>query len=661
MLAAINLLAPSLLCADDATQEETTLTYTAGEYVVIASRFEELKANVANSVTVITSDEIEQSPAQDLGELLAEKSLGHVQKYSGLNTTVAIRGFSSDSHGNDLRGQVLVLLDGRRVATGNLAKLLTSNVERIEVIKGPGAVQYGSAAIGGVVNVITKQGKGKTSFFVGQEMGSNEFTQTETGISGKSGSIDYSASYSMADRGDYETGAGDTYENTAYDDDIRANFNIGYEFAPDQRLGVIYNYMAVDRVGSSGYFYANDLDDYKESLNRSLDVNYNGRNSSGSLVWMMRYFTGKDKDLTMDPAASNPDPGRDNGSAFEKITDQDGIQGLVSLQQKQWSISSGVDWLDYELAQNEYSPLFAEYENIGYFLLAKGRLLDNRLILTGGLRYDDYKLTSRKDEFTSESSQDTDSVAKSLGVVYRLSDNIRFRSSYGEGYRVPDARELAADYTVGSKTYTGNPDLESEESRTYDLGVELHYNTFSSSLSFFSTRYRNYIEDVGSTSVTWENRDKATVNGFEGELSYMFPVTMLGWQLMMEPYVAGTVMTEYEKQYDDGSADQKLEDVPEWSMSTGLKMNDEHGFFARLNLACYGEEVTDFEGDEPVMKGAFYVANLSAAKKFTIGDVNKRGITIKGAVENLFDRDYEYVVGYPMPGRSFRLGFRVDI
>jgi vitamin B12 transporter len=93
-----------------------------------------------------------------LAAVLAEKGIGHIQKYPGTLTAVGIRGFRTDSHGNDLQGKVLVLLDGRRSGTGNVAKILTQNLERIEIIRGPGAVQYGSAGMGGVVNIITRKG-----------------------------------------------------------------------------------------------------------------------------------------------------------------------------------------------------------------------------------------------------------------------------------------------------------------------------------------------------------------------------------------------------------------------------------------------------------------------------------------------------------------------
>ncbi|UZJ40153.1 TonB-dependent receptor [Prosthecochloris sp. SCSIO W1101] len=60
-------------------------------------------------------------------------------------------------------------------------------------------------------------------------------------------------------------------------------------------------------------------------------------------------------------------------------------------------------------------------------------------------------------------------------------------------------------------------------------------------------------------------------------------------------------------------------------------------------------------------KGSFCVANLSLAKRIPVGNSKTSSVTVKGSVENLFDRNYEYVLGYPMPGRTFTLGLRFDI
>ena len=84
-----------------------------GQIVVTAGRTPEKRADVAASVSVITAEQVAASSSADLGELLAEHSFGHIQKYPGASTSVGIRGFTTEAHGNDLKGQVVILVNGR--------------------------------------------------------------------------------------------------------------------------------------------------------------------------------------------------------------------------------------------------------------------------------------------------------------------------------------------------------------------------------------------------------------------------------------------------------------------------------------------------------------------------------------------------------------------
>jgi len=660
---AAGLLASGAVRAEDAAGTPQTVTHTGKEIVVTASRIEELKKDVTTSVTVITSEEIEASPARDLGELLAETSIGHIQKYPGTMTSVGIRGFRSDTHGNDLRGKILILLDGRRAGTGNLAKLMTDNVERIEIIRGPGSVQFGSAAVGGVVNVITKKGAGKPGFFVEQEIGTSEYNKTTGGLYGTLGGFDYSASFSIADRSDYETGGGEKYFNTAYDDDFRGSLNLGYEFYPGHRIGLIYTHFEVDRAGTPDYLATNDLDDYKESLNRSIDFSYEGRTADESITWLARYFIGKDKDLTFYPPESDPS-GWDDGSPYINTTEQEGAQAQVSYIDKNFTVTTGFDWLNYDIETTYLAG--SEYDNPAYFVLGKVLFFDQRLVLTAGLRYDDYSVKYQPDELSDETSEGTDNLSKSFGIAYNVSDAVKLRASYGEAFVVPDAEYLAADYESFGTRYMGNPDLEPEESRTFDGGVEVSAGSLRSSLTVFNTEYDNYIASVasGPGEMTWENEDSATVTGIEGDISYEYPVCLAGWQTYLEPYVSGTYLFEYDTHFDDGSPDEPIQFVPEWNLATGIRMRDDNGFYGSLNLTFFGKtEVTDWSdmyNPVDVTKGGFYVANMAVAKKFALDEAESRSVTVKGSVENLFNRDYEFVMGYPMPGRSFIVGLRFD-
>jgi len=168
---------------------------TLEEVVVTAGRVKEKKKEITTNVTILDEEEIENSSAVDLGDLLAEKGIGHIQKYPGASTSVGIRGFRTDTTGVDLAGKVLILLNGRRAGTGNAAKIMTKNIERVEIIRGPASVQYGSAAMGGVINVITRQGKEKPTLFIEGLLGSYGYKEGSAGFSGRYEAFDFSGTF----------------------------------------------------------------------------------------------------------------------------------------------------------------------------------------------------------------------------------------------------------------------------------------------------------------------------------------------------------------------------------------------------------------------------------------------------------------------------------
>mgnify|MGYP001806035399 FL=1 len=644
------ILMAALLASRNAQAEETLLAYAGNEIVVTSSRVPQPKKELTSNVTIITKEEISESSANDLSELLAEKNLGHIQKYPGTSTSVGIRGFRTETHGNDLMGKVLVLLDGRRAGTGNLAKIMTANVERIEIVRGPAAVQYGSAAIGGVINVITVKGSGAPSASIEQELGSNDFSKTEATLQGKTGRFDYSGSISKSDAGSYTTGSGEKYQNTRYSDQKTASMNVGYEFADNHRIGILVHSFDVDYAGSPSYLINPDLDAYTVQNNHSVDFRYDGSTSSRNVSWMARYFTGEDKYRYVDPSS---------GYASTKNVDQQGAQGQVTWQPGALRLTTGFDWLKYEL-NSTLKPNWASYENPAVFLLGKYGFFDNRLILTAGVRYDDYHVEMKASEGESRSA---DNFAHQAGLAWHVNDFLKFRGSYAEGFRMPSERELAASIPDWSgNLYIGNPDLKPESSDTYEVGMDLAWKGFNASLTWFSTDYTDMIqaEAIGAKTFTYLNIGSATVSGVEAEISKAFALDGSSWTL--EPYAGYTHLFRYR---DNKSGDDLLF-TPQWNASTGLKMRDGRGFSGAFNLAYTGKTLVQnyvTGSGEVEQKGGFAVANLSASRKFPFGDkgITGPGITVKAEINNLFDRDYQYVNGYPMPGRTFVLGLKADI
>lgn len=650
-----------LLSSNGLQGEEQPRSFTGEEMVVTSSRVEEPKKTVTSNITIISSEEIKQFSAQDLGELLAEKSIGHIQKYPGTSTTVGIRGFRSETHGIDLRGKVLVLLNGRRIGTGNLAKISTGNIERIEIIRGPAAVQYGSAAIGGIVNVITVKGKEKPTLFIEQKAGSYGFAKTTAGASGSKGKFDFSGVVSQSKMGDYKTGSGKKYVNTAYDDEKTVSFNIGYEFLPGNRIGVVYNHFEVGHAGSPSYLSQNDFDDYTVQKNHSLDFIYDGSTADKRFTWMTRYFTGQDKYTFYNPLVSNPDF-YDDGIPYSKNVDHNGAQAQVTYNHDFFRATTGIDWVRYEEVSTPYAPFKSGYDNPAWFLLLKGYLMDERLVLSAGCRYDSYNLMYQRLASSEQQKQDSDSVTKQFGVAWNLPENIKLRASYGEGFRMPATDELAANFVSPWGThYVGNADLKPETSKTYEAGIDLAYKGMTSSLTWFTTDFKDKIQSASiGGNATWSNLGGATITGIEAEFSKS--LQPLGGDWTVIPYVNYTYLTKYR----DDSTNERLLYTPQWNATAGVRWHDQRGLNGVFNIAYTGQTKVqnweDLSGDV-INKGGFAVANMTVSKKFTFDEAqkNSRGITISCEVDNLFDRDYQYAKGYPMSGRTVAFGIRGDI
>ena len=654
-----------LLCSKGLLAEEQPRSFVGEEMVVTSSRVEEPKKNVTSNITIISSEEIKQSSAQDLGELLAEKSIGHIQKYPGTSTTVGIRGFRSETHGIDLRGKVLVLLNGRRIGTGNLAKISTGNIERIEIIRGPAAVQYGSAAIGGIVNIITAKGKEESSLFIEQKVGSYDFAKTTAGASGIAGKFDFSGVVAQSKMGDYKTGNGTRYVNSGYDDEKTGSFNMGYEFLPGNRIGIVYNHFEVGHAGAPSYLSQNDFDDYTVQKNRSLDFIYDGSTVDKRFTWMTRYFTGQDKYTFFNPILSNPDY-YDDGIPYTKNVDHKGVQAQVTYNHNFFRATTGIDWVKYEEVSTPYAPFKSGYDNPAGFLLLKGFLMDERLVLSAGCRYDSYNLMYQRLASSGQQKQDSDSITKQVGIAWNLPEKIKLRASYGEGFRMPATDELAANFISPWGThYVGNTALKPETSKTYEAGIDIAYKALTSSLTWFSTGFNDKIQSANiGGDATWINLGGATISGIEAEFSESLLPFGAEWTLV--PYVNYTFLTKYR----DDSTNTLLLYTPEWNATAGVRWHDQRALDGVFSISCTGDtRIENYEDNiypnpvDVITKRGFVVANMTLSKKFTLDRVQKNGraVTLICEVSNLFDRDYQYAKGYPMPGRTVTFGIRGDL
>ncbi len=224
---------------------------------------------------------------------------------------------------------------------------------------------------------------------------------------------------------------------------------------------------------------------------------------------------------------------------------------------------------------------------------------------------------------------------------------------------MPSANQMAIDSTSFGSHIVGNPDLNPETSNTYEGGVDFVQNAFDASLTYFYTDFEDKIVSttLADGSKSWKNMGDATISGFEVELGYDIGAPMhLAWEI--RPYFNITYLTQYE----DKSTGENLRDISESNFSAGLVVNNGDTISARLNIAYAGsQDITDYQFStyQTVELASHTVTDLSASWRFFESE-QTGAFTLRGEVTNLFDADYAYVQGYPMPGIGGYLGLRWD-
>ncbi len=263
-------------------------TTNLGEIVVTATRVEEPKKDVPASVQIITQEDIKDSTARNAGDLIAEAALGNVQKYPGaLTSSIGLRGYSTS---DILTSRVLILINGNNAGTVNLAKIPVDDIERVEIVKGPASVLYGSSAMGGVINIITKNGREEgVHGFVGGEAGSWNYWKPQVELSGKKGVFDYYLTADRSSENDYKAKDYGKFDNTGYDDET-LSLRLGYRLLDKGHISVGFQHWKGWDIGTPGPVYSPDPDDYKDSSRNGFDLGYKTE------TFNAKYYLVKDRD-----------------------------------------------------------------------------------------------------------------------------------------------------------------------------------------------------------------------------------------------------------------------------------------------------------------------------------------------------------------------------
>lgn len=597
------------------------------EVVVTATRTEAPLKGTAASVTIITEKEISEKKAKTVLEILRDVPALDVVQTGGLGgtTSVFMRGANSN--------HTLVLIDGVQVNSPtaglfDFADLTTENIERIEIVRGPQSTLYGSDAIGGVIHIITKRGKGPAAPFLSLEAGSFGSFREVIGFSGSNELLDYSFSASRFDTRGFSKAserAGntekDSYRNTTF------SSRVGLSLPREARLEWTARYTdaEVDLDGCDPVTFFCPVDDPNFVQDTRSLVTSLGLTAPMNKVWdqQLKLSFNQDKLKGTDPdTLSNNYVINTQGRRLD-------WQHNFSLGELD-KITVGYEY-EAQIGENQGSPGFDEalVNNAGYAL---NQLRLGSIFLNLGVRYDDNNRFGKEKTYKAE-------------VAYRIEPTgTKIRAAHGTGFHGPTLNDL---FFPGF----GNPNLKPEKSSSVEAGIEqqLWGKRLRLGVTYFQTRIEDLIQFVSDPVACVApfapfnfcpvNVNQAKVIGTELEIS-VAPVESV-------TFSANYTFTAAE----NANTGAELARRPRHKASVVLTLHPLQDLNLQLDVRYIGRRFNDPANTLPL--GEYTLVNLAGSY-----DITPKA-QVFARIENLFDREYEEVSGYQTAGISAYGGVKI--
>lgn len=500
------LAAPMLMAAPALAQQQQPPTIL-DEIVVTSTGRPEPRSRITGTVQVIEPETIARSQARSITDLLAENAVGFFSEWTPGQTSINIRGGASDGQGKDFRSQVLVLINGRRAGTANISKLSPADVERIEVIRGPASVIYGSGAMGGVINIILKSGRNSTGGFAELSTGSWGLLAGRGHMAGRNETSDFYIGLSGARRDSYSSGAGGGLMGNTQYQRLGITGVFGHQLNDLNRIDVTVRSDGIYGAGFRGSSWSTfNLD---QRTNASFDLVWTGRTASDFARWTLHNYLVADQDIfrwASRGGGTRLDINRRHlnimGTKFEPIfTLFPGNELLLGINlERSWLRS----WRYREAINPPYTMTQVAPQDsnqtdslMAFYAENSQRFFDDRLVLRAGIRHT--RGTTSFDPTPNLANQATGSrpytaTTYTVGGTVRATEHLSFRTGMSTGFRAPTASELAGDFTflAGTQAY-GNANLKPETSRQYEIGTTFAWNGFSLDAALFQNTIMNRI------------------------------------------------------------------------------------------------------------------------------------------------------------------------
>lgn len=607
LITLITSMSKTCLAQEDKNTKNQGYNEVALEKIVVTpSRIEESYNSLSRKVDVVNSKEIEDSLSNDLSDVLTDMDSVNVISYGGLGAlkTLEMRGSTS--------AQVLVMVDGRpinspRDGQADLSGIPLDNIDRIELMQGPASSLYGSSAMGGTVNIITKTPpKAGTETEAFSSFGTFR-TYTERLSQGAKIS-----KFGYIIDGGYQSSAGFRDNSEFNSKDFNAKFE--YRLTDNNKLSLNSGFYK-NKVGVPGKINSPDIDNKQAKLNNFLDLNWNLKFDKTSAL-SLKTYNNHDRLEFME-----------NSTTYAKSIHTTTARGYnLQYNKKLFDFYQLIGGFNYVTNINDSTESAKHKYTVAAAYLDNQLDLFENLNLNLGLRLDDYSNFGTK-------------INPSLNAMYKFNDNNKLHAMIAQSFRVPTFNDL---YWPESTYTKGNPDLVPEKGITGEIGIESKINKYiSSGLTYYRSDYNELIKwgTQGNVS-TPMNIGSAVINGIELNNTFYLPCNFelgLNYDFLMAKNDKSNKYLPYQ---------------PKHKVNFSLQYKDSKDLIIKLKCDFTDKRFDDFNNNIKVKR--FYTLGVNASKKFN------PLLTCYGAIDNLLDKKYQTKSGYPMPGFSITGGVKLE-
>ncbi|MES2731436.1 MAG: TonB-dependent receptor, partial [Bacteroidota bacterium] len=697
---------------------DTTKNYGLTEVVITATRSATDRNKVPQKIELITKKDIEQTSAQEFTDLLKKNASVDIVQYPSLLSGVGIRGFRPQT--GSLNQRTLLLVDGRPAGTTNLATLDMSSVERVEVLKGPASALYGSQAVGGVINVITKKSTGKIKANVFAEYGSFQTLRAGGSVGGtiiKGLNFDASLGYfrrfdnfklgkdnlfrNALGNGSYikylPNGTEQEVDDRRADGDRREFSKLGY-YSGTLRLGYQISekwsvhlrgerFKAKDVQAPSDVFYGNAQPNSKDTDRWNSELSVNGDLGSHQLSFKAFIAEEKSQNYNIQSGGKWIVP----FLSFQGENTWRGIQIRDAIQWKKHHLTVGVDYNEavdishsFLNTGKEVAPFSPNSALASTAIYAQGQLsfFKDKLLINPGLRYDFInfivKQTPLLDSY-SAGQKTNPFLSPSLGIKYRITEALAVRGTVGRAFVTPNAYNVAGYSESGTGSgkvsiIQGNANLTNENSVSWDAGIS--FNQKKSGISADVTYFATYVKDRITTQTTnptpiertakgdtikarstYINANKGEIRGLEAVFGYDFGA-LNDYRYSLRVFASATSIIKAK----EITVNQATGAETEKDIANVAKFNTSYGIeydnLKSLRLRLSGRYVGRRK-DTDFNDVGFPAINYASfmVLDFVASYTVAQKHTIGLFVNNLTDENYYEKRGYNMPGRSVSLRY----